>query len=200
MVLFSHLPRRSSNTQHSFTLHSLQHFHHPIHMAHYNSNNSDISTTSSYSEDSNFSAYQLLSQPPAVGRTGLRATAIHGEHHFNLFVGRCLMPESSETTALATPYTTGNYADSYGQPSYAENHWPAVDQQVECSYVDFQSWESSSVRNMTQEASAAIPGPSSKHFFYFATLRNPILTNHEQSRLITGGTTEAGPRPTRSTA
>ena len=98
--------------------------------------------------------------------------------------------------ASATSYET--QANGYGQPSYTEQYWPAVGQQAQSYYSGFSGYDSYFASTVAPETSTAIPTPSSgKSLLYFETSKIKMLTDRDQSRSTTGGSTRADPRPAR---
>jgi hypothetical protein len=189
-------------------------------MAYYNNTNF-YSTSSAFGEPD---AYQFLSQTsaaeevndqaygtfangwgmagqpgPVVGSpTNLRDVANYGKYHCRLFVDQRLRRESLDSVASSASYAT--WVDGYGQPSYSGHYWPAAGQQAQSYHSGFSSRDDSFASTVASETSTVVPIPSSgKYLFYFSTLRNRVLTDHDQSRSTTGGLTGADPLPARST-
>ena len=165
-------------------------FHHTARMAYYNPANSSFYSTPTASNEFRVSSFRsqnsaveelaghrqsyhifndhlsAIPQPSPVTvanlLTGFLNTDNYGEHRFNLSIGWCLTPEPLGTAPSAIPFFTGTPVQDDGQAPQPDNSWPAVGQQVEYHNTIFQNWDTSSVS--TQEAAAAIPGPSnSKH-------------------------------------
>jgi hypothetical protein len=132
---------------------------------------------------------------PMVGPpTSSWAAASYGSYHCSLFIDRCLTRESLGSTSWYAAQTNG-----YEQPSHSGNHWPAAGQQDQSYRPSLVSWDESFTSTTAPEPSATVPAPSSgKSLFCFEALGDVVLTNRDQSRSTTGGSTRAGPPPTRS--
>jgi hypothetical protein len=135
---------------------------------------------------------------PTAGSSTSLATAGYGKHHCIHFTNLCLTYESPESAGSAAWLET--QTNGYGQPSYTEQYWPAVGQQAQPYHSGFSSHDSFFANTVAPETSTAIPAPSSgKSLFSFETSKNKVLTNCDQSRSTTGGSTRADPRPARPT-
>ena len=157
-----------------------------IHMAYFD-NNANFYPTFSVPEE--LYAYQSLNQTLAIEETNnnvygtfanhwgtdeqpgpttdlstsLWDVTSHGKYHCDSITNRCLTLEYPESLAPVTSYPT--YTDGYGQLSYADNYWSAI-QQARFYVPEFSSRDVSFADTAASEMSIAVPTPSSgEHLF-----------------------------------
>ena len=94
--------------------------------------------------------------------TSLSATTSNGEYDDRISVDRCLTGESPKSEALATSHTT--QIDSYGQSSYPESYFPAVDQQIQPHYYGQLNQDSFFTDEIAPGTSTAVPNPSFRKY------------------------------------
>jgi hypothetical protein len=115
--------------------------------------------------------------------TSLRATTSQGKYRRNHFTARCLMCESLESVASAS-------RDAYGYDQQPYSRQTAG--QLAQYHSGFLSQNDSFASTVASETSTATPAPSnSKCLFCFVTWRGEVLTDCDQLRSTTGGTTRA---------
>ena len=129
--------------------------------------------------------------------TSLQAEASFGKYNCSFLNDRCLTRESPEPVPPATSHVAQTYG--YGQPPFPVHYWSATGPQAQ-SYSGIVSRDNSFAGMVESEASTVVPTPSGgKHLFSDETLRNRVLTDREQPRSATGGTTGADHPPARFT-
>jgi hypothetical protein len=128
------------------------------------------------------------SQPSLPGGAGF------SEHPSKVSSKSCLTRGCLDSVAEAISF------DGYSQPSITNQCWPAQSQQPYLGQAGSSTWGTFPTRTtMAPGPSRVIPTPGNGKIFFLATLRNPMLTDHEQSRSVTGGQTRAALLPVRST-
>jgi hypothetical protein len=132
------------------------------------------------------------SQPSLPGGAGF------GEHRSKVSSKSCLTRGCLDPVAEATSYNLG--FDGYSQPSFTNHCWPAQSQQPYLGQAGSSDWGTFPTRStMAPGPSRMIPTPSDGKIFFLAASRNPMLTDHEQSRSVNGERTRAVLRQARST-
>jgi len=131
----------------------------------------------------------------AVGQSAsLWAEASSGEYDFSLLADWRLTYEFPESMSSAAPYPTP--ALEYGQSPFPGHYWPITAPYTQ-PYGPGTSRDYPFASTAVTEAPTMVPTSSSSNFSL--TLRNRILTDHEQLRSTTGGPMIADYPPARST-
>ena len=122
--------------------------------------------------------------------TSLRAEAGFGKYSRDLPDDWCLTRESPELASSATQVAQTH---GYGQPSFPGQYWSMTGPYTQPYCPGIMSRDNSFSGMAGSGASTVVPTPSGgKHLFSDETLRNRVLTDREQPRSATGGTTGAG--------